>query len=70
MPTTLTIQGGYHVQVGCILWLPKKKNIDPCLLDDTNLHDGCFHHPVVILSLDEIGKRAIILMVSIIIQRA
>jgi hypothetical protein len=70
MPTTLAIQGGYHVQVGCILWLPKKEQIDQCLLGGTGLHDGCFDHPIVILSLDEIEKRATILIVSIIIQRA
>jgi hypothetical protein len=70
MPTTLATQGGYHVQVGCILWLPKKEKIDPCLLDGVRLLDGCFDHPVVILSLDETEKGATILIVSIIIQRA
>jgi hypothetical protein len=70
MPPTSTIQGGYHVQVGCILWLPKKEKIDPYLPGGAGLHDGCFDHPVVILSLDEIVKRATILIVSITIQRA
>lgn len=50
---------------GCIRWLPKKDDIDQCLLAGTNIDEGCFHHPVVILSTDDVERKATVLIVSI-----
>lgn len=50
---------------GCVLWLPKKDDIDQCLLEGTNIDEGCFHHPVVILSTNSVEGKATVLIVSI-----
>jgi hypothetical protein len=60
---------GYHIQSSCILWLPEKEKIDGDLFDHNALSDGCFNHPVLILSVDPVMKMATILIVSIPIQR-
>ena len=56
-----------EVQGGCILWLQKKEEISASHLNASTLDDGCFDHPVVIMSVDK--REAIILIVSIVIWR-
>lgn len=51
--------------VGCILWLPTKDRIDHRLLVGVDIDDGCFNHPVVVLSTDLAEGKAIILIVSV-----
>jgi len=77
MPTALVSQRPYPVLpvrsspddprrlpcTGCILWLPWKEEIDTCLLDGSNLHNGCFHQPVMISSVYSTYKKATILIV-------
>lgn len=60
----MTHQNGDSL-AGSILWLPKKDDIDQRLLTGTNIDEGCFHHPVVILSTDSVEGNATVLIVSI-----
>lgn len=62
-----TINDSYDVPVGCILWLPKKDDIDRHSVG-ADIGDGCFNHPVVVLSVDLVEKKAIILIVSVLIS--
>lgn len=50
---------------GCILWLRKKDEIDPSLLAGTEIGEGCFDHPVMIVSTDLVERKATGLIVSI-----
>ena len=50
-----------HQYEGCIFWLPKKDEIDENLLWDVDIEEGCFDHPVVVLSTDE--QKAAVLIV-------
>lgn len=50
---------------GCILWLPKKDQIDQHLVIGLDIDDGCFNHPVVVLSVDPEERNATVLIVSI-----
>jgi hypothetical protein len=49
---------------GRILWLPKKDEINEDLLVNVGIEDGCFHHPVMVLSVDQVERKATILIVS------
>lgn len=60
-----TTHNSYNMLAGCILWLPKKDQIDQHLLRGLNIDDGCFNHPVVVLSVNPEELDAIILIVSI-----
>ena len=53
-----------QVLAGSILWLPEKDDIDPRLLTGVEIDDGCFHHPVVILSTNLEDGKATVLIVS------
>jgi hypothetical protein len=63
-----TTYESYDAMAGCILWLPKKDEIDEHLLVGVRMDDGCFNHPVVVLSADPVERKATILIVSILIQ--
>jgi hypothetical protein len=53
-----------EVLEGHILWLPKKEDIRPRkLVADLKFDDGCYNHPVVILSTDELNRTATVLLV-------
>ena len=61
------LQGTTHlhdIEAGCILWLPKKDDIDQSLLTGFNIDNGCFNHPVVVLSTGSSGRKAMVLIVS------
>lgn len=45
---------------GQIMWLPRKKEISV----ETALRDGCYHHPVVILSPTPVNGKVVILMIT------
>lgn len=55
-------------RAGCIFWLPKKDYIDERLLAGIDIDDGCFNHPVVVLSIDPNDGKATVLIVSILVQ--
>lgn len=58
-----TIDDGYHIPVGCILRLPHKDQIGRHSVS-ADIDDGCFGHPVVVLFVDPVQKKAAILTVS------
>jgi len=49
---------------GCILWLPRKDQTDQHVVIGSYIDDGCFNHPVVVLSVDLEGRTATVLIVS------
>ena len=53
------------ILAGSILWLPRKVEIDDHLLVGVDIDKGCFNHPIVVLSTDQVGGKATILIVSI-----
>ena len=53
------------VQEGCILWLRKRDEIDAHLLATVSIEDGCYNHPVVVLSANLVERTALVLIVSI-----
>ena len=53
---------------GHILYLPKKHEIRELSFFNLGLDDGCFNHPVVILSADERSDSATVLLVSTSLQ--
>lgn len=55
----------HGIQTGCILWLPKKDDIDERLLAGVDIEDGCFNHPIVVLSTNRAEGKATVLIVSI-----
>ncbi len=55
---------GLEVVAGCIFWLPAKNDCDECLVDNRELNDGCFNHPVLILTADCNLQMAVILIVN------
>jgi hypothetical protein len=59
----ITLESRY-LQAGCINFLRKKDDIDERLGGGV-IANGCFDHPVVILSTDLQGKTATVLIVSI-----
>jgi len=50
---------------GCILWLPRKDQIDRRLALVSEIDDGCFNHPVAVLSVNPEERTAIVFIVSI-----
>lgn len=60
----------HDILAGSILWLPRKLEIDDHLLVGVDIDKGCFNHPIVVLSTDQVGGKATILIVSITIQRS
>ena len=60
----------HDILAGCILWLPRRVEIDEHLLVGADIDDGCFNHPVAVLSTDQAGRKATILIVSITIERS
>lgn len=63
-----TINDGYDVPAGCILWLPAKDVVGRHSVS-ADIGDGCFNHPVVVLSVNPVGKKATILIVSSLISK-
>lgn len=55
------------IEAGCVLWLPRKDKIKERLLVDVEVNDGCFHHPIVVLSNELTRGKATVLIVSILI---
>ena len=55
----------HDIRAGYILWLPRKDEIDAQLLGDAEIDDGCFNHPIVVLSTDQADGTATILIVSV-----
>lgn len=63
-----TTPQNHELQPGCILWLPKKDEIDDDLLMDVHIGHGCFDHPVVVLSTNLVQGKATVFIVSTLIQ--
>ena len=59
----------HGIPAGCTLWLPNKHKIDAHLLEGVDIDDGCFNHPIVVLSTDLVEGKATVLVVSILIPR-
>jgi len=59
----------HDILAGCTLRLPRKAEIDDHLLVGVDIDKGCFNHPIVVLSTDQVGGKATRLIVSI-IQRS
>ena len=57
-----------ELQKGCILWLPKKAEIDDDLLEGVEIVDACFDHPVVVLSTNLVQGKATVFIVSTPVQ--
>jgi hypothetical protein len=60
------LQGTIHlheIRAGCILWLPKKDDIEQRFLTGFDIDDGCFNHPVLVLSTRSSGRKAMVLIV-------
>ena len=49
---------------GCILWLPKKDEMNPYLALAPDIAEGCFNHPVVVLCVNRENRNATVLIVS------
>lgn len=49
---------------GQLSYLPKRPDGEPCSLSGSEIPDGCFDHPVVILSTDQRKREAVVLIVS------
>jgi hypothetical protein len=49
---------------GGLYWLPPKADHDMKLLESTVIEDGCFAHPVVVLTVDEKREKAEVFIVS------
>jgi hypothetical protein len=47
-----------------LYWLPAKADHDMKLLESTVIGDGCFAHPVVVLTVDETRETAEVFIVS------
>lgn len=58
----------HELQPGCILWLPKKAEINEHLLVDFDINNGCFNHPVVVLSTNLNQGKATVFIVSTLIH--
>ena len=56
------------VKAGCILWLPRKDKIKEYLLEGMEIDDGCFNHPVLVLSTEPAQGKASVLIVSILLS--
>jgi hypothetical protein len=55
----------YDVQAGYILWLPSKDKIGSRFLIGVELDNDGFNHPVVILSVNILDRKATIFLVSV-----
>ena len=53
-----------EVAAGRIFWLPSKNGCDESLIDDLELDQGCFNHPVLILTADFSIQMAVVLIVN------
>lgn len=59
-----TTHNSSKMLAGCILWLPRKDQTDQHVVIGSYIDDGCFNHPVVVLSVDLEGRTATVLIVS------
>lgn len=56
--------GSSGVAAGHIFWLPLKDGCDESLVDDRDLNDGCFDHPILVLTANCNVQMAVVLIVS------
>ncbi|KAG8531632.1 uncharacterized protein KY384_003263 [Bacidia gigantensis] len=54
----------HDILAGCILWLPRRDEIDEHLLVGADIGNGCFNHPIVVLSADQVGGKATVLILT------
>ncbi len=52
------------VTAGHIFWLSAKTNCNKSLVDDPDLNDGCFNHPVLVLTANCDLQMAVVLPVN------
>jgi len=58
---------GCNMLPGSILWRPGKDQIDEHIVNGLNIDNGCFNHPVVILSVGLKERTAAVFMASILV---
>ena len=50
---------------GQLSYLPKRRDDEPSPLPNSEIPDGCFDHPVVILSTNQCKREAVVFIVSL-----
>lgn len=54
----------FDVTAGHIYWLPAKTDCNKSLVHDLDLNDGCFNHPVLVLTANCDLQMAVVLLVN------
>ena len=52
------------IAAGEIYWLPRREDLDQSVLSGLVIEDGCYDHPVIIIDIEDDGRKAQICIVS------
>ena len=64
MSPNVHLDANPKLSAGRIAWLPSINDCDDSLLRDGDMNNGCFNHPVLILTADERLQLAVVLLVN------